>query len=157
MDTYKSFIGGLQFKSLTLEQLQDEVEKDLELRTDRCDQDSANTPKIHNKYHRQYRLVKEEYNLAEIRFKALWREKWLYYSGKKPREFYDEHPLQLKIMKSDVKMFIESDEDIMQATVVLRKLENKLGFLRRVIEEINRRSFHIKNVVETLKFINGVN
>lgn len=143
-------------KSKSLEKIQDDAEIDLAMRIDQTAEDSSATPKIHNKYLREYHLVKHELMVAELATKRMWREKWLYYSGKSEKTVYDKKPLSIKIMKADVKMFIESDDEMAKLIMKTRMLDNKRSFLKRTLDEIARRSFHIKNVVETLKFQHGV-
>ena len=144
-------------KSKTLELLKEEADEDMILRIDRTDADALDTPKIYNKYHKEYRIVKNELLAQQLNMKKMWLHKWLYYSGKSDPKVYKEKPLQLKIMASNVKMFIEGDEDIIKLAYIIGMMENKLEFLEGTLLEIGKRSFHIKNAIDSLKFKHGVN
>ena len=143
-------------KSKKLEELQRESEEDLKLSLDKLDEESSRTPTLYNKYHKEYRLVKMELFCIECRMKNLYKEKWLYYTGKEKKEVYTDAPLGHKLMKNDVKIFIESDEEIQKLSFTIFNTENKLEFLKLTLEEISKRTFHIKNALEAIKVRFGI-
>jgi hypothetical protein len=144
-------------KSIPFEELKDMVFEDMKLRIDQTDIDALASPSIYNKYHKEYRIVKDELLVHQLALKKKWKEKWLYYSGKNHPDVYKEKPLPLKIMKTEVKMFIEGDDEISELLLTVGMYENKLEFLKGTLEEISRRTYHIRNAVETIKFKHGVN
>jgi len=144
-------------KSKPIEQIEEEAEVDMELRIDRTEEDSANTPKIFNKYYKEYRIVKTELIHSQLALKRMWRDKWYYYMGKAHPDVYKKQPLDHKIMKSDVKMHIESDDDILKLTFTIEMLEMKKKFIEDKLKEINNRSYHIGNIIKTLYFKQGIN
>jgi hypothetical protein len=147
----------MDIKSKPITQLEEEAEVDMELRIDRTEEDSANTPKIFNKYHKEYRLVKTELMTNQLALKRLWIKKWYYYSGKAHPKVYEENPLDHKIMKSDVKMHIEADDDILKITYTIEILEIKKKFIEEKLREINNRSYHIGNIIKSIYFKHGIN
>jgi hypothetical protein len=144
-------------KSKTIDQIEKEAESDLILRMDKTEEDSASTPKIFNKYHKQLRLVSTELIQAQLSLKKLYRDKWMYYSGKAHPDIYKDKPLDLKIMKSDLKMFIESDSDVIKLSYQIEMLEMKKKYIKEKMKEINNRSFHIGNMIKTIYFKHGIN
>lgn len=144
-------------KSKPIEELESEAEDDLKLRSDRTGEDSANTPFLFNKYHRQYRIVSSEYIQAGNSLLRLRRERWFYYTGKADPEVYKDNPLDHKIMKSDLKMFIDSDDEVIKLTYIVELLDMKKKYIKDKLEEINRRSFHIGNIIKTQYFKHGIN
>lgn len=147
----------MKIRSKPIAQLEEEAEIDLVLRPDRVEIDSANTPTLFNKYHKEQRLVKVELINAQAAFKKLWNRKWCYYMGKSHPDVYKKKPLRLKIMKADVKQFIEADDDILTLTVTIELLELKLKYIREKMEQINSRSYHIGNMVKAQIFYAGQN
>ena len=139
-------------KSKPIEQLEEEAEKDLEIRIDRTEDDMARTPTIFNKYHREYRLVKTELINAQNALIRLRRKLWLYYSGKAHPNEYDKKPLDHKIMKSDVKLMIESDDEYLKLSHLIDMLEMKRKYIREKLDAINRRTYEINNIIRTLEF-----
>lgn len=148
-------------KSKSFDVLKDMVEEDLLLTIDKTDVDALNTPTIFNKYHKEYRLVTTELMNEEIVLKRLYRELWLYYQGKGDPEFVKRVKnginYNMRIERTNLKMFIEGDEDYLKQLVVVEMVLNKKNFLKRVLDQINQRNWHIRNAIETLKFKHGVN
>ncbi len=144
-------------KSKPIIQIEEEAEVDMVLRQDRTELDSVETPKIFNKYHKQLRLVRTELIQAQNNMIRLRKKKWLYYSGKAHPNEYNDKPLDHRIMKSDVKMFIESDDDVLKIAYQVEMLEMKKKYIKEKMKEINNRSFHIGNAVKTLYFKHGIN
>lgn len=140
---------------MKLEDLQRESIEDLHISIDNLEEESLRTPYIHNKYLKELLLAKDLYSRYESEMKVLKREKWLYYLGKASPETYKEYPLDLRILKTDVNMFIDSDPDVVDLGYKLSYLKRKIYFIDKVIEECNRRSFHITNAIKSLKFKNG--
>ena len=147
----------MDIKSKPIKQIEEEADKDLVLRIDQTDIDSANTPKLFNKYHREYRLVKSEFIRAGNSLLRLRRQKWFYYSGKASPEVYDREPLDMKFMKSDIKMIIDSDDEVVKMSYTMQMLEMKKKYIKEKMEEINRRSFLISNIIKTHYFKAGIN
>jgi len=146
-----------EIKSKPINQIENESEIDLILRLDRTEEDSANTPKLFNKYHKEYRIVSTELLQAQMKMKPLWKRTWLYYSGKAHPNKYKRKPLDHKIMKSDLKMHIEADDDIIKLTYQIEMLELKQKFIQAKMKEINNRSYHIGNMIKTTLFKHGIN
>lgn len=117
---------------------------------------SLQIPQLHSKYMKlfsDYRFKRKE---SEIRLKILKRQKFEYYSGKADPEVYAERPFDLKILKSDINLYIESDEDITRLQMKIDSFDIILDYLESVLKMITNRSFQIKNVIEWRKFIDGV-
>lgn len=147
----------MNIKSKPIEQIEQEAEVDLELRGDRTELDQANTPTLFNKYHRQHRLVKTEFIRAGNTLLKLRRDKWFYYMGKAHPDVYKKTPLGHKIMKSDVKMMIDTDDDVIKLTYTVEMLNLKKTFIKEKLEAINRRSFEIGNIIKSQHFKAGIN
>ena len=52
--------------------------------------------------------------------KRMYREKWEYYGGKADAKVYVAKPFDLKVLKTDLGVYINSDEDIIE-------IENKIA------------------------------
>jgi len=83
------------------------------------------------------------------------REKWEYYTGKSDPSVYKEKPFDLKVLKADVHIYINSDDDLqkIQAKVVYQ--EAIVNYLEQILRIINNRSFTIKNAIEWRRFTSG--
>ena len=87
---------------MDLQQLQEQVDKDIKLNSDNLDIESLKIPELHNKYlkfHNRFTLLLKK---AETDFKELYKHKWEYYGGKSSPEVYKENPFDLKVLKSEL-------------------------------------------------------
>ena len=114
--------------------------------------DSLETPRLHAKYLHLYNEFKLMLSDAEVKAKKLLREKWEYYSGKAPSKVYAEKPFDLKLLKTDVHMYIESDEELCRARQKIDYLETCINSIDRILKEIHNRGFAIKNTIEIVKY-----
>lgn len=122
---------------------------------DVLDDESARTPQIHNKYNKELSEAKKMLIKYEGELNTLIKEKWVYYSGKADKKVYIDKPLDLKILKTDVRMFVDGDSDIVHMRQYIAFVKNKIEYIEKVISECNRRSFHISNIVNFQKFKHG--
>jgi hypothetical protein len=114
--------------------------------------DSMETPKLHAKYLQLYNEFKLMLSDAQTKYSKLYKEKWLYYNGKAPSSVYREKPFDLKVLKGDLDMFIDSDDDVCRAKQKIDYLETCINSIDRILKEIHNRGFAIKNTIEIVKY-----
>lgn len=143
---------------MSLEELYKEAEIDLELDKSALDYESLRTPKIHNKWLKKLYERKDKIFALELKKKILFKERWLYYSGRAPDDVYTKDgAFNLKLMKQDIPMFMDADEKMQQIDVKLHLLHQEVEFIQKTLEECNRRSFAITNALKAIAFLNGLN
>ena len=140
---------------MTLEELQEQVDKDLKINESELDLESLKTPQLHNKYLKHYNNFKLLMTRAESDYKILKRVKWEYYTGKASPEVYKQKPFNLKIMKSDIDKYLESDEELIKAKQKIDYLETVVNYLDRTLKIIGGRDWQIRNSIEWRKFTSG--
>ena len=140
---------------MTLEELQEQVDKDLKINESELDLESLKTPQIHNKYLKHYNNFKLLMTRAESDYKILKRVKWEYYTGKASPEVYKQKPFNLKIMKSDLDKYLDSDEDLIKSKQKIEYLETVVNYLDRTLKIIGGRDWQIRNSIEWRKFTSG--
>ena len=140
---------------MTLEELQELVDKDLKINESELDLESLKTPQLHNKYLKHYNNFKLLLTRAESDYKILKRVKWEYYTGKASPEVYKQKPFNLKIMKSDIDKYLESDEELIKAKQKIDYLETVVNYLDRTLKIIGGRDWQIRNSIEWRKFTSG--
>jgi|TARA_B100001094_G_scaffold323183_1_gene373599 hypothetical protein len=140
---------------MTLEELQAEADKDLVIDDTELDTESLKTPILHNKYLQYYNKFNLLLKKSQWEERTLNREKWEYYTGKSDPSVYKEKPFDLKVLKADVHIYINSDDDLqkIQAKVVYQ--EAIVNYLEQILRIINNRSFTIKNAIEWRRFTSG--
>jgi len=140
---------------MTLEELQEQVDKDLKINDTELDLESLKTPQLHNKYLKHYNNFKLLLTRAESDYKILKRVKWEYYTGKASPEVYKQKPFNLKIMKSDLDKYLDSDEDLIKSKQKIEYLETVVNYLDRTLKIIGGRDWQIRNSIEWRKFTSG--
>ena len=140
---------------MTLEELQELVDKDLKINESELDLESLKTPQIHNKYLKHYNNFKLLMTRAESDYKILKRVKWEYYTGKASPKVYQEKPFNLKIMKSDLDKYLDSDEDLIKSKQKIQYLETVVNYLDRTLKIVGGRDWQIRNAIEWRKFTSG--
>ena len=87
--------------------------------------------------------------------RTLQREKWEYYTGKSDPEVYKQKPFDLKVLKNDVHIYINSDEDIQKIQAKIEYQSAIVNYLEQILRILNNRSFTIKNAIEWRRFTSG--
>lgn len=145
---------------MDIQTLKQELEKDLKINDAELDTESLRIPKIHSKYLNI--LHDEKMILQSLRLKKriMLREKWEYYTGKTDAETLKQkglEPFNLKVLKQDLDLYIDSDQDILQLDSKLITQQEKVDYLQDAIKAINNMQWHIRDAIAWRKFINGVN
>jgi hypothetical protein len=140
---------------MDIEKLQEEADKDLKINDTELDLESLKTPQLHNKYLKHFNKFKLMLTKAETDLSVLKRDKWEYYTGKSSPEVYKEKPFDLKIMRTDLDKYLDSDEELQKAIQKVKYLETVIDFLERTLRQISNRTFTIKNAIDWRKFTSG--
>lgn len=143
---------------MNFEDLKRHVERDMKVDDTQLDLESLKIPQLHNKYLNF--LQEERFNLKKMGFDfaSLRRSKWEYYTGKMSEEDLEEkgwEPFDLKILKSDIDMYLDSDNDMILMKQKITYQEEKVFYLESVIKEIGQRNWEIRNAIEWRKFVSG--
>jgi|TARA_Y100000816_G_C26008690_1_gene527298 hypothetical protein len=140
---------------MTLEELQDIVEKKLKINDTELDLEALKTPQLHNEFLKHYNKFKLMKTKASAELATIKLHKWEYYTGKADPMVYQQKPFNLKILKQDVDKYIEADEDYQKIKQKVDYLETIVDFLDRTIRQIQNRGFLIKDAIEWRKFTSG--
>ena len=140
---------------MDLEQLQDLAEKDLKINDTELDLESLKTPQLHNKYLKHLNNFKLLLSKANVDYYKMKKDKWEYYTGNAPQHVYAEKPFNLKILKTDIDKYMESDDELVKLKSKVEYIQTVIDFLDRVIKQISNRGFQIKNAIDWRKFTSG--
>ena len=141
---------------MTLDELKLQVQKDLKVDNEHLDTESLKNQEIKAKYldHKsRYELLLFK---AKGDYKRMYREKWEYYGGKADAKIYATKPFDLKVLKTDLAVYITSDEEIINAENKVGYLETVVDYIKGVIKSVDNRGWDIKNAIEWKKFEAGV-
>ncbi len=113
------------------------------------DKESVKIPTLHGKYLELHSREKIFLNYLEVEYKKLYRERWEYYSGKA------EKPFQLKLLKTDLHIYLDSDDKLCELKEKIDTQKQKVSYVESVIKSLETRSFHITNAINWRKFTAG--
>ena len=141
---------------MNLDELKLQVQRDLKVDNEHLDTESLKNQEIKATYLDH----KSRYELLLYRakgdYKRLYREKWEYYGGKADAKIYASKPFDLKVLKTDLSVYITSDEEIINAENKIGYLETVVDYIKGVIKSVDNRGWDIKNAIEWKKFEAGV-
>ena len=141
---------------MQLEDIKTESKKDLEVDDERLDTEALKNQELY----RKYIDYKSNFELllykAKGDYKILYREKWEYYGGKADAKVYATKPFDLKVLKTDLHVYLESDEDIIRAEHKIAYLETTIKYIEGMLQNIKNRGWDIKNAIEWRKFEAGM-
>ena len=142
---------------MNLEQLKEQASKDLVIENEEnLDSESLKNQKLKAKYleHKtRYQLLLQK---ANGDYQRMYREKWEYYGGKSDAKVYAAKPFDLKELKTDLQMYINSDEEILDIQGKISYYESIIKYIDGVIKSIDNRGWDIRNATEWKKFEAGM-
>ena len=141
---------------MNLDELKLQVQNDLKVDDEHLDTESLKNQEIKAKY----LDIKSKYELllfkAKGEYKRIYRDKWEYYGGKADAKVYVSKPFDIKVLKTDLSVYITSDEDVIDAENKIGYLETVVDYIKGVIKSVDNRGWDIKNAIEWKKFEAGV-
>ena len=142
---------------MNLEQLKEEAYKDLPI-TDQehLDQESFQNQDIKAKW----RDYKSRFELLLVKnkgdYQKLYRDKWEYYGGKADAKVYVSTPFDLRVLKTDLSIYITSDDDIIELGAKISYLETVIKYIEGVIKSIDNRGWDVSHAIGWKKFEAGM-
>jgi hypothetical protein len=143
---------------MTLEDIMNMWSNDCKIDATNISHESANIPQLHNRYYSLYAQVGLRLRKLKTDYKQLFKLKTDYYKGDLgPEELkeYGWEPQPLKILRGDLPIYLEADEDIILMTLKIGYQEEMLDFLESIIKQIQNRGFQLKSIVDWERFKAG--
>lgn len=140
---------------MKLNEIIESITEDMNFDRTQLDTESLNIPSLYNKYYKMFLMEKITRRKLEDEFSILYKEKWEYYLGKAEHSVYQANPFDLKILKADVSIYIDSDDEIINKKKLVDIQKDKVKYIEQMLSVINNRSFQISNAIAFLKFTNG--
>ena len=140
---------------MTLEELESEFLKDSKMDDTSLDIESLKIPQLYGKYltiHNRWNLLLKQ---SESEHRKLLRSKWEYYTGKADAKVYQQKPFDLKVLKQDVDLYIQSDEEVIESNLKIEYRKTMVEKAEKACKMINNRGFQIKNAVDWKRFMDG--
>jgi hypothetical protein len=136
-----------------------------EAKQDRYDHDTMEFDtellRIPNLHHKWIGILTEEKNrLIQLKHErsTLRRKKWAYYTGKMSQEELEQEgwePFDLKVLKTDIQMYLDADADLQKKEFAIEYQDNKIAYVEGVLKEIMSRQWTIRSAIDYVKFVGG--
>ena len=142
---------------MNLEELKKEAYKDLPI-TDQehLDQESFRNQEIKSRW----LDYKSRFELLLIKnqgdYQRLYRAKWEYYGGKSDAKIYASKPFDIKVIKTDLTMYITSDNEVVELGAKIEYLKVVIKYTEGVIKSIDNRGWDVSHAIAWKKFEAGL-
>lgn len=142
---------------MKIEEILDQSEKDLKLDLSDLGRESIRTPEIFHKYMKEYTQMKKKYNQLQNLKRTILKDLFLYYSGKgDANTIKRKGDFDYKILKSDIQIFLDADEEMQEVLTKLNEVEESLESLQKILDQVKDRTWTIKNIVAYMQYTSGV-
>lgn len=144
---------------MNLDDIMSEWSIDCKLDRTELGEEALKIPSLHSKYFKIFsneRLLLRRY---EGEYKSLVKAKTEYYAGTLDYEEMKEfgwEPNPLKIIRSDIPMYIDADNDIIELNLKISYQKEKVEFLDSCIRSLNQRGYNISAAIQWEKFKVGI-
>ena len=142
---------------MKLEELQQEARQDLAIiDQEKLDQESFKNQNIKPKWLEYRTRYDQLLIMSRTNHQKMWREKWEYYGGKADAKVYAAKPFDIKVLKTDLTMYIQSDDEILELQNKISYYESIIKYIDGVIKSIDNRGWDIRNAQDWKKFEAGM-
>lgn len=144
---------------MKLEEIQILWEKNSQIDRSELGEESLKIAQYHSIYFKIYSDERLLLKKLEQQFKILLKIKFEYYNGNLSQEEHKQYgwsPFSLRVLKTDLQIYIDSDTDIHTSQIKLEYQKEKINYLENIIKALNNRNFQIKNAIDWSKFMNGL-
>lgn len=143
---------------MRLDEIQSEWEVDSKIDRTELGDESLRIVKMHAKYYKMFSDERLRLRKITSDFKELYRDKYEWYNGTLAKETMDHHgwePNPMKILRSDLSMYLEADKVMREAQMKIDLQQEKVDYLESIIKTLGVLGYNIKNAIEWTKFQNG--
>ena len=140
---------------MKLEEILDMWSTDCNVDRTELGDEALKIPKLHSKYLRHFTEERLLLRKLEEDKRELLKTKHEYYRGTLPEEDLRANgwePFQYNVLKSDIPMHIDADQDIIKMNLRIAMQSEKVDTLEAIIKSISNRGFLIKSAIEFEKF-----
>ncbi len=143
---------------MKIDDILEEWSKDVQVDKTELGDEALNIPRLHHKYYQI--LVKERLLLRqyEAEMKKLKLDKYEFLTQGPNEETRDKGwrlPPKGMVLKGDIPMYLEADEDIIKQSLKIGLQQEKIELLDSIVKNIMNRNFIIKNAIDWQKFTMG--
>lgn len=143
---------------MKIEEILSTWKEDSEVDITQLDQESIKIPNLHHKYYEIYINEKLILKKQESDYKKLRLEKYEFLTQGHNEETLKkgwELPPKGQLLKSDVNMYLDADEDLVNCSLKIGYQQEKVELLESIIKSLNTRGYNIKSAIDFIRFTSG--
>jgi hypothetical protein len=143
---------------MKLEEIFEEWSKDSNIDRTELGAESLKIAKLHVKYYKMFSNERLILKKMDSEHKVLYKNKCEWFNGTMDKETLKDlgwQPVYLKIMKSELPMYVDADQDIINSNLRLSIQQEKVNILESIIKSLQGRSFNIRAAIDWAKFQTG--
>ena len=142
---------------MNLDELKKQAKEDLAITEhENMDQESYKNQLIKPKWLEYKTNYEQLLIMRKTDHQKMWREKWEYYGGKADAKVYAAKPFDIKVLKNDLQMYIQSDDEILELQNKISYYESIIKYIEGIIKSIDNRQWDIRNSQDCNKFEAGM-
>ena len=144
---------------MKLDDIQNQWDQDSKIDRTELGEESLKIPQLHSRYFKIYSGERQKAKELTNQYKTLYKKKYEFYMGTMSEEDLVENgwePQPLKILKADIPMYMEADQDLYLLKRKIELQEEKIDFVESIIKSLSNRGYQIKTAVDWIKFTQGV-
>jgi len=141
---------------MKIDELSAEIQVDSVIDNAELDREALKIPMLHAKYYRFFIDELRHTKALDQKLKEVKRARSDYYLGKADDGVYLDEPLDFKVLKADLDLYLESDAKYSEILMRRDLQKMKTQMLEDFIKTINNRSFLINNAIAWQKFKAGL-
>ena len=143
---------------MKIEEIMAQWEKDSVIDKTELGDAALNITRLHEKYLRIYTMEKLTHSKLSKDYKALWRDKYEFYTQGPSQETQAKGwamPAKGKIIKQEVEIYMDADPDLSEMELRLDVLKSKMEYLESVLKIIHNMNYKIRAAIDWQKFVMG--
>lgn len=140
---------------MKITELLSEIEIDSKVDIHNVDKESVKIPSMHAKYltyRTQEKLILKSLN---IEYSSLYKERWVFYTGKATPDKYKEENFDLKVMRGDVDIFLSADNKLAELKSRISVQETKVEAIDEYLKALMQRHWMLSNAIKWQNMMNG--
>jgi len=141
---------------MKISEINEMIQNDSKVDMSNLAEESLRVITLHGKYLGIWNEEKRMLLYLENELNIIKKFKHEYYQGKCIDEIYQNSPLQLKIPKQDLDVYLNSDKELSDIYFKYQRQKDKCDTIKMFIEQnLNQRSHHFRNIIAFLNWTNG--
>lgn len=141
---------------MKIDDIQAAIQADSNVEMHNLGLESSRIPTLHSKYLTYRTNEKLILRALAINYSKLYRDRWIFYTGKGTPEQYKKEEFGLKVLRTDVDIFLKADEQLLKLQSNIDVQEAKVELLEDFLKALLQRHWMIKNAIDSQKIMNGI-